>query len=439
MKTYTFIFFLCGALFEAESYAMYQQSVRSIGPIRNSLQDVPFTGETGSKREKLVAVDLSNTKPHSSTKLPEKLFEVYAPFAKLAKKTGSKVVNKDKIERLVELNFKNGTAAQKEVTKAILYEDLLEGPLERSSSTNTSLKKRIEIILDIKSRMQNRGKNEPIVFTSIISAQVLQEYWTVRELQADGFKNITVNLINPALYGEFAHHESEEVDYYYLMNKIEDLSKRTGLPINQFDLTQKIVPEHINIFSNAYNYYIRAHLQNTDFKSSIMTMLYPMHLQNAAKTELPNVLAIYIDEQKEEEEENNDMFANILISFTNKKRPELYMQPIESTNIVEIIGKISDFMKYEIDPFILKKQLKEQFPEIEIVAKANPLSIFAEMITLSLAERGTGYILADQLEPIKGDDIRVITKDNFNPQAYQTEVEAAQQHYVRALGYIDVF
>lgn len=438
MKICTFIFFFCAVLLGKDIIAMHQQSVRSIGP--SQIQSIPKKAE--SELEKVLGFYLTETESSGklsiTTNLPEKLFLVYEPLAALAKESGAKLSHKDEIGKLVDLYFTRGTAAQKEVVTTMLYEDLLAGALERCECDDAPLKKRIELILDMKSRMKSRDENEPIVFTSILSGQVLQEFWTVRELQADGFKNITVNLINSDLSPEFAHHEPDEEEYYYLMNGIEEFSKRTGLAINQFDLTKKIVAGHINIFSNAYDYYIRAHLESPEFKSSFMTIVDPMNLQDAGKTEIPTVLAIYSEEQNEDEHDHNSS-ADILISFTNKERSRAYMQPIASEKIIELLSKISDFMKFEIDPLTLKKKLEEQFPGIGIVGKSTPLSIFREMIPLALADRGIAYILADQSEPITHHEVKIITKDHFNPEAYTTEVEAAEETYVHSEGYIDVF
>lgn len=425
---------LYAVLMGGYAIAMQQQSVRSTGPTRTST--MPFVAEKqpaefgkvfrSEEAEKNVENSSSGT-----LQLPNKLFAAYAPLAEQVKRMGPKPHHEVTIRKLVELQFKQGTPAQKDTVAKMLYEDLQKSPLERCECDDAPLKKRIELILDIMMRMQSRDKKEPLVYTSLDSQQLLQDFWAIRALQADNFKNITVNLIYTAFDPNYAHHAPAEKTYHDLMSGVEELSNRTGLKINQFDLTKKVVPGQINIFSNSYDYFIRAHLENPSLKSSIMTLVDPMSLQEVGISQEPTMLALY-----RELEEDDDRFADILVSFLRREGPRVYMRDDAELSIAELEERLSQLSEQDTNPATLRALLEQEFQDLSIIPMSNPLLTFRSMIDLALADQGVAYIIADQLEPITHKDIRVIVREKYDQKAFNEEIEKAEESYLQEEGYI---
>jgi hypothetical protein len=416
--------------------AMQQLSVRSTGPTRASTVHLATEIHQSDFEKVLRAEDVEqrdNTSSSGILKLPARLWTEYAHLVEYVKRSGLTPDHEDAISKLVELQLTCTTPVQKEAVSKMLYEDLLETSLERCTCNNAPLKKRIELVLDIMRRTYNRNKEEPIVYTSLDSRQLLHDFWIIRALQANGFKHITVNLIYSSFNPDYDHHTRTEKEYHDLMDGVEELSKRTGLAVNPFDLTKKIVTGQINIFSNAYDYFIRAHLENPELKSSIMTLVDPMILQEAGISEEPTMLAIYTDPEGDE-----GSFGDILIPFSRTERPRIYIQHAIELSMAGLNDRLAQLSQQQSNPSVFRELLEQEFSDIRFVPMSNPLCVYRSMIELALATHGAAYILADQLELITQQDLRVIAREQYSQESFTAEVKNAQERFLHDEGYIEL-
>ncbi len=383
--------------------------------------------------------------------LPDELFAAFVVIAEEARETGATEALKGEIQKLVHNYYKSGSSKQKETVLAILTDDIEKSPLERCDCDDAPLKKRVELILDMKQRILARNNNAPLVHTSFGSGHLLQDFWAIRELQRDGFKSLTVNLIDCEFNQELTACEDAE-ECVDIETSLQEFARRTGLKVNRYDQTKKACIGCINVFSNAYDY-CRACLEQPALKSSIMTMIDPLEISEADNPEEVNMLEISLTgtssnlEQDEanlfedgDSSDNIELLPEIYLSLTNRAFPRIYVQgsEMENESCMQVVQKIMELIQSETDPAALKAQLEAQFPNISIANQSNPVMIYRDLIELTLADDGVAYIIADEIEPITHNQVKVITRGEYTQDGYNAEAHAAEQKYMNTDEYLDI-
>ena len=385
--------------------------------------------------------------------LPDELFAAFVLIAEEAQETGTTPALRSQIKQLVHTYYKEGSVGQQETVIGILTEDIEKSPLARCSCDDAPLKKRVELILDMKQRVQGRNKNAPFVHTSFGSGHLLQDFWAIRELQKGGFKNLTVNLIDCA-FNQANEHNATEEEYAETESALREFAKRTGLRLNRYDQTKKVYLGCINVFSNAYDY-CRACLDRPDLKSSILTMIDPLEISYADNPEEVNMLELSLTAPTgcDVEEDGTDLIEGdgysdedccdipeIVISLTNRAHPRVYIQGSEMENAasMQVVQKIMEILQVQTDPSAIKAQLEALFPQIAIGNQSNPVMIYRDLIELTLADDGAAYIIADEIEPITHNQVKVITRSEYKQDAYDTDAHAAEQAYMNTDDYLDI-
>ncbi len=392
------------------------------------------------------AIALSFAKPQAgiakarvTTTLPDELFAAYVTIIEDAASTEIGLSTKQAIKKIVDTYYKEGSAQQKERVTTLLYEDLQiyyseDFPLQRCFCDDAPLKKRIELLLDMKQRMQGQDKQTPIVYTSFGSGLLIQDFWAIRELQTDGFKNITVNVIEATAHPKYKKHTA-------LLAALKEFARQTGLHINLFDQSKKALPGCINVFSNTYHY-CGACLENPALKSTIMTMIDPHELSYADNPEEVSLVEVYLTgaplEEISEEENQVHPPADIIISCTNRAHPRIHVQPIslEIEHNMAFIEAASEIIRRISDPITIKTQLQAKFPNVYLAYQSSPVILYRDMIELALIDNGFAYIIADDMDLITRGAVKVIARSEYNQQAYNADAQASEAKYLRKEHYI---
>lgn len=383
--------------------------------------------------------------------LPEELYAAYVPLAEEAREQGGLTSSTIKaIKALVTRYFPQGTTAQKETIATILCEDITPTDLQRCDCDDAPLNKRIELILDMKQRLSSHPRQMPVVHTSFGSGQLLQDFWAIRELQKDGFKHITVNFIDSVFNPMHAAGELSET-HQNLNKALIEFSKKTGLKVNRFDETHIAFPGVINVFSNA-NDYIRVCLEQPSLKSTLLTLIDPLEISDATNDEEVHILSIAAifesDSTEDFSAQDQNSYAeddlsceecdNMIISLANRAHPRTYVQShlLEDELSMEIIRKITELTAQATCPVALKAQIEEQYPLLQITTYSNPLITYRDMIELTLVDEGFAYIIADEIDPITRQKVKIISRQTYQQAAYNQEAFEAELHYVEKDNYI---
>lgn len=130
----------------------------------------------------------------------------------------------------------------------------------------------------------------------------------------------------------------------------------------------------------------------------------------------------------------------IVISLTNRAHPRVYIQGSEMENAasMQVVQKIMEILQVQTDPSAIKAQLEALFPQIAIGNQSNPVMIYRDLIELTLADDGAAYIIADEIEPITHNQVKVITRSEYKQDAYDTDAHAAEQAYMNTDDYLDI-
>lgn len=404
---------------------------------------------------------------HSMNKqaaLPDELFTAFKVVAEQAEQMGATPELQNEIVQLVDRYYSHASNAEKQTLITIFNEDIHHPlTLDRAGTPLTApLNKIAELVFDMKHRMSGLDKNMPIVYTSFGSGDLLIDFWAVRELQKDGFRNITVNIIDSDYI--FKDWDEKDADYYLatqdtvygfaalLKQQLNLFLARQDDYLNVYDLTQPARVDCVNVFSNAYDY-IHASSINPALKSTIITAIQsiggrftisdPSFSEN--KEEKAYMLTLTLPQQDDfttgaESEESADVapdhakerpsYGDIFISFIEKDRTSVYIHESRKAESSPVLRAVFDILQSNSNPHSVKAALQEQFPEIIIDEMSNTIGVLRDLIEEALADNGTAYLLEeddDERTSFTHNQVKIITRSEYDPHAYDADARAEER------------